>query len=247
MSAALSPHLDGRRLRWERHNAERRQHVIDAAVDLLEERDPGAELHVQEIAERAGMNRSVIYRHFNDRSDLDLAVQQEVCVRIAEVLLPAFDLDGSTIREIVHRIIAAYVGWAVAHPTLVRFVEQDLPGVSPKPLDVALEQIAHQIEVVIEALVDALGVELSADDRALLEPWVFGLIGGCFQSLRRWTSRDRLSPSVDYFVHQTSHVVWFQVDGLARLRGIELPDQPVEALLASLDQTSDPSEETTTA
>lgn len=226
---STSPRPDGRQQRWLRHKEERRRAVIDAAIELLEENAPGTELHVQEIASRAGLNRSVIYRHFKDRNDLDLAVQQAICAQVGEVMLPAISLDG-TPREIVHRIVAAYVSWAAAHPSLVRFVEHEVPG-QERPLEAALEAIAQQVEMVIETFVSALDIELSAEDRDSLEPWVFGLIGGCFQSVQRWTGRDRLAPGADYFVTQISDVVWFQIDGLARKRNIEIPDEPVERLI----------------
>jgi AcrR family transcriptional regulator len=180
---------DGRRLRWQRHKEERRRAVIDAAIAVLEQRAPGAEIHVHEIAAHAGMNRSVVYRHFDDRTDLDLAVQQEICDRAGEVMLRALTLEG-TPRELIRRIVAAYIRWAVAHPALVRFAEQDLPGAPRKPLDDALELVAQQIEGIIAHLVEALGAELAASDRDALEPWVFGLIGGCFEAVRRWTARD---------------------------------------------------------
>jgi AcrR family transcriptional regulator len=228
---------DGRQLRWQRHKAQRRRVVIDAAIAVLQRREPGAEIHVRDIADEAGINRSSVYRHFDDRGDLDLAVQREICDRAGGVLLPALALDG-TPRDIVRRIVDAYIRWAVAHPALVRFAEQDLPGASAKPLDEALEQVARQIELVIGGFVSALGADLDVGDRDALEPWVFGLIGGCFEAVRRWTAREALSPGVDDFVDLMTDAVWFQIDGLASSRGITVPDLPVEQLLASLETAS---------
>ena len=62
---------DGRQLRWDSHNQARRQHILDAAIDVLADSEPGAEVHVQQIADRAGLSRTVVYRHFADRADLD--------------------------------------------------------------------------------------------------------------------------------------------------------------------------------
>lgn len=225
---------DGRRLRWQRHKEERRRAVIDAALEVLELREPGAEIHVHEIADHAGVNRSVIYRHFDDRTDLDLAVQQEICERAGEVMMHALTLEG-TPRELIRRIVAAYIRWAVEHPALVRFAEQDLPGAPRKPLDDALELVAQQIEGIIAHLVTALGAELAESDRDALEPWVFGLIGGCFEAVRRWTARDVLSPGVEAFVDLMTAAMWYQIDGLATERGIRVPDLPVDELIASLE------------
>lgn len=225
---------DGRTLRWQQHKTERRKAVIDAALALIEQHEVGAEINVQEIAERAGINRSVLYRHFEDRADLDLAVQQEICDELGRTLVGELDFHG-TPREISDRAVGAFVHWAVAHPSLMRFAERDLPGNAPTPLEASIEQIAQQIEFLMSAFVAMLGAELSEDDRDSLEPWVFGIIGSCFESVRRWTSRETLRPGVDYFTQLTAQAVWLQIDGMADSRGIELPDIPIEQLLATLD------------
>ena len=72
------PRPDGRQARWDRHNQERRQRILDAAIAVVESGEPGAEVHVQQIAEQAGLSRTVVYRHFADRSDLDRAVQTAI-------------------------------------------------------------------------------------------------------------------------------------------------------------------------
>ncbi|NHA01386.1 hypothetical protein G5V59_20230 [Nocardioides sp. W3-2-3] len=91
------------------------------------------------------MHRTVLYRYFDDRTDLDLAIQREICLRAGEVLLSAVTLEG-TPREIVQRIVAAYVGWSVENTALMRYAERDVPGANAKPLDEAISQIAEQIE-----------------------------------------------------------------------------------------------------
>ena len=49
-TAATAARADGRQVRWDRHNQVRRQHIIDAAIEVLGETEPGGELHVQQIA-----------------------------------------------------------------------------------------------------------------------------------------------------------------------------------------------------
>ncbi len=233
MGSGRSKRIDGRQLRWQRHNEKRRQVILDAAVDVLGQHRPGEEIHVQEIADKAGLSRTVVYRHFDDRSDLDLAVQREICARVGDAVLPAVSFAGSP-YDIIRRIVDAYAHWAVDHPTLMRFVERDLPGVDAKPIDEELEQIAAQIEVLMNAVVELLGAELSEDDRDALVPWVFALVGGCFHGVRRWTARDELRPSREQFVDLMAQAIWFQIDGLCRSRGIELPTGPVEELIGGL-------------
>lgn len=227
------PHVDGRQLRWQRHNEERRQRVIDAAIAVLEERWPAAEIRAQHIAEKAGINRSVLYRYFRDRTDLDMAVQQEICRRASDVLVPAVALHG-TIREIVQRVVGAYVGWAAEHPGLVRFAEQEIAGASHRPIEGTIELFAAQVEQLIVGVVEVIGGELSESDRAALEPWAFALIGGGMSAVRRWSTRPTIAPAPEEFARLLSDTVWFQIAGLAGERGIPLPEIPVDEFIESV-------------
>lgn len=227
------PRPDGRQLRWQQHNESRRQQVIDAAIVVLEAKWPASEIAVQQIAEQAGINRSVLYRYFDDRADLDLAVQREICRQLSAAVVPAITLHG-TIREIVQRIVGAYVGWAAAHPALTRFVEQEIPGASERPVEATIELFAAQIEHIIVGVVAGLGGELSESDRAALEPWVYALIGGGISAVRRWSSRPTFAPPPDQFAQLVSDTIWFQIAGLAGEREIPLPDGPIDAFVESL-------------
>ena len=122
---------DGRRQRWQEHNLARRQVIIDAAVAVLERQSPGEEVQVQAVALEAGMSRTVIYRHFDDRADLDRAVQRKICADLGTVMRPALAADG-TPEQVIRNLVAALVGWAMEHPVLYWFAERDLAG-KPEP------------------------------------------------------------------------------------------------------------------
>ncbi|WP_435771036.1 TetR/AcrR family transcriptional regulator [Nocardioides sp. SYSU DS0651] len=225
--------LDGRRRRWQEHNQTRRQVIIDAAIAVLERQAPGEEVQVQAVADEAAMSRTVIYRHFADRSDLDRAVQWQICADLGGRLLPALSYDGRP-DEIIHGIVEAFVTWASAHPTLLWFAERDLAGWGPSPLGEALEVVGSQIEGLMETVLDHIGVPLTEDDRAGLDPWVFGMIGGVMGATRRWLGRADRRPRPEAFVDFLSTTVWMQIDGMARSRGINLPDLPLTELLQAL-------------
>jgi AcrR family transcriptional regulator len=235
MSEDESGLLDGRRKRWQEHNQNRRQVIIDAAIAVLERQGPGDEVHVQAVADQANMSRTVIYRHFEDRADLDRAVQWQVCANLGNAMLPALSFDGRP-EEIIHRVVEACVTWAMEHPSLFWFAERDLAGWGPSPFAEAIELIATQIEDIMSTVL-AYGVELEPDDRAGLDPWVFGLIASVMAACRRWLSREVREPSPQAFVEVLSQTVWLQVDGMARSRGVVLPDLPVSELLEALGST----------
>lgn len=224
---------DGRQQRWAEHKRERRQMVVDAAIDVIEQHPPGETIHVQQIADRAGIHRTVLYRHFEDRTDLDLAVQTAICQQAGAELFASMSMQG-TPREITFRVVETYIRWAAAHPALVRFAERDLGG-DVVPLEQALEQVAEGIELLITSIIQMLGVELPQKDRDALDPFVFGLIGGGFQATKRWANRDTVRPPIEDFVELLGTNIWRQVTGIALDRGVEIPDVPVEQLLGLAD------------
>lgn len=231
MPAGEQGRPDGRQARWDRHNQERRQQILDAAVAVIEDGEPGAEFHVQQIAERAGLNRTVVYRHFGDRGDLDRAVQTEILDGLWAELLPSLRLDG-TIPQIVERVVATYVGWAVAHPALHRVAEQETDGSGP--LQEGLARIASQVGELITTAVDLLDLEVSDDERAAIDPLVAGLVGAVFGAVRRWMARPERAPAAPKLVELVTRSVWFILEGHGRALGVELdPRQPVEELLAA--------------
>lgn len=230
--------LDGRRRRWQEHNQVRRQVIIDAAIAVLERQAPGEDVQVQAVADEASMSRTVIYRHFEDRSDLDRAVQRQICENVGNELLPALSYDG-TPDQIIHRIVGSFIRWAEAHPTLYWFAERDLSGWGPSPLGQAVEQVAEGIEGIMAIVVAALGVELSGDDKAALDPWVFGMIGAVFAAVRRWLERDVRQPGIDACINILSESIWLQINGMALSRGLNLPDLPVSDLLQALQPGGD--------
>lgn len=224
---------DGRRRRWQEHNQVRRQVIIDAAIAVLERQAPGDEFQVQDVADEASMSRTVIYRHFEDRADLDRAVQRQICETVGAALLPALSYDG-TPDQIIHSIVGSFVRWSESHPALYWFAERDLSGWGPSPLGEAVEQVAEGIEGIMTVVVTALAAELSEDDRDGLDPWVFGLIGAVFAAVRRWLGRAERAPSTEAFIGILSDSIWMQINGMALTRGINLPDLPVAELLQAL-------------
>lgn len=229
-ASALEYGGDGRRLRWLAHNRARREVIIEAAIRVLERFEPGDDVQVQLIAEEAGLARTVLYRHFHDRVDLDLAVQQKICKELGTVILPALSFDGTPL-VIIRRIITAVVEWATEHPTLFWFIERELPGAGPDPLAVAIEALAERIELMMNTVMRYQGVELGADDRGGLDPWVFGLIGQVFASIRRWSSRSEPTMPSEHLVRMLAESIWLQIDGMATARGIDVPKVSLAELI----------------
>lgn len=225
---------DGRDERWAAHREERRAQILDAAVKVIEETPEGEEIHVRQIAQQAGLGRAVVYRHFADKADLDMAVQRRILELLMARLVPEFELSGS-IEQIIGRIVHAYVAWADEHPALHRIgaaESQDSERLNN------VMQTTRQIGDLITSLVTAgailLDVELSEQDRVLLEPLVFGIVGQAVGTVRFWLAREVRQPSVEVLAVHLARSVWFQIDGHARDRGVVLdPKTPLDELISA--------------
>lgn len=112
---------DGRATRWDAHREDRRRTIIEAAVELIEAKGPDA--LTGEIAERAGVPRTHVYRHFADKQDLDRAVVHYAMDQLAHQINLGISTPGS-ILDIARAAIGEHVRWMVEHPNLNRFMDQ---------------------------------------------------------------------------------------------------------------------------
>jgi AcrR family transcriptional regulator len=232
VSEAATDRPDGRRARWEQHNSERRRQILDAAVAVLESSPAGTEIHVRQIAERAGVGRPVVYRYFADRADLDRAVQAHVLDQLRDAVAAEVSLSG-TIEQIIRRIVGGYVGWAAAHPALHRVAEQDRTSAGGVgELEVVVKQIVDLVSGLFTSAMELLNVELGEDDLATLDPLIFGLVGQVFGAVRRWLWRPERQPSAEVLADALARAIWFEISGLAADRGVHLdPAMPLDELL----------------
>lgn len=227
------PGLDGRQLRWQGHNEERRQHVLHAAVELIEERPLGSELRVQQIAERAGLVRTVVYRLFSNRIDLNRAVQEHIVGMLREVLDSTLVLTGS-IEQIVGGVVGGYVGWVAEHPQLHEMAQRALGDGEPGELDRAVDKLGNDISELFQAGAIMLGHELDEEQITTLDVLVVGLVGQVRGSVNQWVRRPEQTLSSRALSRMLSRWIWYQIDGQAREIGVVLdPTVPVDQLATS--------------
>lgn len=227
----MAGRADGRQSRWDRHNLQRRQRIIDAAIKATEAHEPGAEVNVSEIAEIAGLSRTVIYRHFNDRAELDLAVQSAILDGLWDLILPAVTLEG-TVPQMLERGVGAYVNWAVAHPSLHWLADHDFS--ESGPLEQGLVRVSAQITTLLTLALELLEIDLTASERDAMDPMIFGLLGAVFGAVRRWLFRPGRVLSPEALITLTSRSLWFAIQGHARGIGLELdPDTTIQEILAN--------------
>ena len=222
--------MDGRAVRWKRHNDDRRKRIVDAAIGLIEVE--GVNISLQSIGEAAGLSRSVVYRHFADRRELDLAIQADILEGLWAELLPAMELTGS-LRQIVSRTVGAYVTWALQHPLLHKVADVDTSLDGSGPLQQGLDKIATRINELILAAIELTGVEVSEVDKRAVDPLIYGLIGMVFGGVRRWVHVGEGIPDAEHLTAIVTEAILAMIDTRTVAYGLTIDhDQPIEELFA---------------
>ncbi|KAA0017672.1 TetR/AcrR family transcriptional regulator [Antrihabitans cavernicola] len=204
-------HTDGRTTRWDDHKAARKDRILEAAIDAIN--DGGSDIPVQEIADRAGLPRSVIYRIFKDRSDLDEQLRARIVDRLMAEVTPALTPRG-TVGESIGRAVETYVGWIVDYPGLHQF------------LGTGSASRRTTGSRVVTGTKTAIGVDLAGLFDAMLagrpqhaetaETLAFALLGLVDATVNRWlvSPGPRLSSNGLAAFLETS--IWHVLDGALR-------------------------------
>jgi AcrR family transcriptional regulator len=153
--------------------------LLDAAMEVFVARGYHAAA-MDEIADRAGVSKPVLYQHFPGKQELYLALLDESVDRLIEAVEAALRSTADN-RQRVNATFAAYYEYIAEHTGTFRLVfESDLtsePAVRER-LDAADQRCADMISQVIK---EDAGL---ADDEAHLLS--IGLLGMAQVSARYW-------------------------------------------------------------
>lgn len=197
---------DGRSTRWDGHNADRRQRIIAAAIELI--RETQGEVAVRDISARAGVPRSVFYRIFRDRDDLDEQLRIEIIGRLMTVLSPVLEPQG-TLREAVDTAAATYVNWVSENPALHQFLGTSPGKRGPGSLHVVSGTriaISRRVQALIEAAVTKSGAS-----PVIAESLAFGLVGMVDGTVNRWVHHGSGGLSADELSAFLSTSIWIML------------------------------------
>jgi AcrR family transcriptional regulator len=197
---------DRRDSRWDDHRRARRAELVDAAVIAVGRH--GAGVGMEEIAAAAGTSKTVVYRHFADRTDLHVAV----CARVAGQLLPKLrEAMGSSDdpRQMVAAAIETYLAFLEADPELYRFVVDGTSGATDSD---PIGNLGHLVGDQAAALV-AVALEQAGRDPAAAAPWGHGVVGMVRSAADWWLSADRPMIRSDLAAHLTD-LAWAGLSGV---------------------------------
>ena len=169
----------------------------------------GAGVGMEEIAAEAGTSKTVVYRHFADRSELHVAV----CARVAEQLTRKLReaMTGTDHpRQMVAAAVETYLAFLEADPEVYRFVVHQ--QLADRPLD-PISDLSVLVGQEAAALVE-LGLRRAGRDPAAAAPWGHGLVGLIRSAADWWLQADRPMPRAELATHLTD-LAWTGLSGIA--------------------------------
>lgn len=215
---------DGRRLRWADHRVARRTAFVVAGVGAIDVH--GSHASAEQIAEFAGVSRTVLYRYFRDREDLRQAIAENVVQDVLDAVLPRLALtQNSTPRQIINSAIGTILGWLDEHPNLYHLLRSRRDG-----LESVENTLATTIATLLTAVLGFFGIESEE-----AEPSAYGIVGfveaaGAWWLGNRSMSREKINDLI-------CTGVWHLIEGTARDHGLEIgydAPLPIAALVAQV-------------
>lgn len=198
-SSATSPTTAPRR-RMPR--AERERQILDAAVEIFGERGY-AEVSMDEIAERVGVTKPVLYTHFRSKEGLLLACIARIRAQLLEVTAAAAARAATPEAMLRDGCRAFFAFLDRRAPAWTLFCSE--AGVTEE----ALEEVrAQQTDFIAELL--GMQVPGAAPDR--LTGWAHVIVGAC-ERLAVWRAQDERI-TVEQATEHLMDVVWCGLAGL---------------------------------
>lgn len=187
----MTSQTDGRDTRWVQHRAQRRRELVEAALRAI--RRHGPSVGMDDISAEAGTSKTVIYRHFGDRTGLYAAVAEAVDRRILDKLSDATaDWDTEDPLALVGPMVDAYLVLVEKDPEIYRFVVTrplvDGP-VEHDPVVGLTDQIGAQVARVLAA-----HLERHHRDASCASTWGHGLVGFVRAAADHWMSTEMARP-----------------------------------------------------
>ncbi|ODR04254.1 TetR family transcriptional regulator [Mycolicibacillus koreensis] len=229
--------MSGYEARWQQHNAERRVQILRAAVEVIESSPVGADISVQSIARRAGVAKSVVYRQFSGKDELERRIRSHLVDDFVAVLENQLDISTGSLREILTRSVLAVADWMADHQRLNDFARRGptLDGARDGS-DELKRRIAARGAAIIASVAEAIGVSSDA-----FESVPFVVVTMVDATLASWLSESPPARTRDQMAAALADIIWFILDGTARSIGVVIdPDAEFATMVDGLEPAAGP-------
>jgi AcrR family transcriptional regulator len=179
---------------------ERRAQLLDAAQEVF----VAAGYHaaaMDDIAERAGVSKPVLYQHFPSKLELYVALLDGHVDALVTEVRSAIDSTTDN-RERVHRCTAAYVGFVARDGAAYRLVFES--DVRNEPA--VRERVERALDECVDAIADTIAADMgvSAAEARLLSV----ALSGQAEVSARWWLANRDTISQDRAVELLTALAW---------------------------------------
>jgi AcrR family transcriptional regulator len=185
---------------------QRRIQLLDAASEVFASKGYHAAA-MDDIADAAGVSKPVLYQHFPSKLDLYLALLDQSCYRLVEVVEDALASTEDNADRVI-ATVAAFYEFISSESGDFRFVfESDLTG------DGAVQQRLSRVnDEISDAIADVIAEDTSLpfQQAKLL---AVSLVGIAQVSARYWISGGTSSITLDEAKHLVSNLAWRGISG----------------------------------
>ena len=137
--------------------AERREQLLGIARTVFAEKGYEA-TSIEEIAERAGVTRPVVYEHFGGKEGIHAVVVDREVTRLSELLGAALREGGSS-RLAAELAATAFLGFIEEDSDGFRILIRDAPAGSGRSLASVLSDVAARTEELLAAAFEQRGFD----------------------------------------------------------------------------------------
>jgi AcrR family transcriptional regulator len=200
--------VDGRATRWAEHRSARRLEMVREVRRVVHERGP--DISMEEIAGALGTSKSILYRYFQDKTALQVAVGEYILGR-ARVRLAEAATSSRDPRRAVEAMVATYLETVDRSRNVFLFVNRPQQAASEGNLRIFVSQVEDLVASQISQL-----VEDEAVPSHRVRVWAAGVVGMVRAAAEEWVatpadarlSREDLGRDLAVMLWDGAHVLF---------------------------------------
>jgi AcrR family transcriptional regulator len=136
--------------------------LVAAALALAAERSP-ANVTTAELAQAVGITQGAVFRHFENKEAIWLAVMDQVSETLLARLREAAAAHAQPLAAL-RAVFMAHVDFVVEHPGVPRLIFQELQQPQDTPLKARVRRVMHEYRLLLMRLLQ------QAQDQQALQP-----------------------------------------------------------------------------